>query len=417
MLDYCEAHRSDSGQSWIENLTKKFSHDPALGVRKFIALLNQLLEKKAAGRNEFGTGPPCRNYRQLKAFIEFAQIDDLLMAAQSKLALDNVGKDWKDHKAAVLELITQSKAAAKRLEGALVIHSRTLSKASEAPKMAQPSRLSLLKASATAVTFFDGAAEFALPIPAATLSAEVVFTTPAIFAHPVEDVMKVAPALVQACQTVVTNLVGKPDKRVSRRLSDDPLAQAELLLKPILELHYKGAGGKVAPPSGLDMHFSPNLTWMAPDYKDQLSELNYLGTCRLQVLGSRKIVCTEALRMLRYLDKVSHQGMPQSVMKDVHSWLKTATLENGKNFKEAAGGPMYHATLGPGDALWLPPGWVYYDAAQAGKDKSCINVRVQTLATGHHDTMVELFESLKKRGKVTSTMLAQIVDKLVLAQE
>ena len=423
--DHRETSRSDSGQSWIEELSKRFAHDPVMRVRKFIASLNDRLEQvisnggaAASQRREFAPGPPCRNYRRLKHFSEFAAIDELIMAAQSKLELDAVVRDWKDNKAALNELITQSRAATKRLESALDLHGKALiKKALDVQNPSKPSRASLIRAAASVILLFDGVGEFGLRVPNETFSSVCDFTKPAIFGVSVERLTADAPALVQACQAVVKNQIGRTDKRVTKRLVDDPFTQAEALLKPFLEFHYKVAGAPVQPPSGLDMHnFAPSLTWMAPDYKDQLSELNYLGTYRLQVLGSRKIVCVEAVATLKYLDKDKSQAQPLSTMRDVHTWLKTATNDNGKNYI-SSGGAMYHATLGPGDAMWLPPGWVYYDAAQAGKDKACINLRIQTLAQGHHDSLVKLLETLKKRGKFNSEKLAQIVDKLVLAHE
>ena len=68
---------------------------------------------------QLGEGPPCRNYRNLILFTEYASIDQEIQAATRKEHLKQVSAKWKPFKEALSDLMTQSMVAAQRITKAI----------------------------------------------------------------------------------------------------------------------------------------------------------------------------------------------------------------------------------------------------------------------------------------------------------
>ena len=58
----------------------------------------------------------------------------------------------------------------------------------------------------------------------------------------------------------------------------------------------------------------------------------------------------------------SATASPQCTPKQAYHWLKAVTVDAAKAFKGRHGeGSLSYATVGPGDLLYLPAGWTYYE--------------------------------------------------------
>jgi hypothetical protein len=158
----------------------------------------------------------------------------------------------------------------------------------------------------------------------------------------------------------------------------------------------------------VQVHFEPTLFSLAPDYKDQACELNHLATYRIQLLGSRKIICCSTEDVLLHL--AAHHSIAKPQPKDAYKFLKECTMEQAKVF--SAEYSMYYGVVHSGDMIYLPPGWVVSEAVQS-KDP-CVGCRRQSMSKTHLAVLESVDDYLCKGGKANNALKA-VKDKLILA--
>lgn len=108
--DKVERPLSASGSS----MSKAASAQKALKV--FIARFS--LQQGEA--DKIGSGPPCRSYRSLVCLDDLVNRESEFHSAQTKTDIDNVKLKLKPFKLAITDLLSMSKAAAKRLDSLIV---------------------------------------------------------------------------------------------------------------------------------------------------------------------------------------------------------------------------------------------------------------------------------------------------------
>ncbi len=83
-------------------------------------------------------------------------------------------------------------------------------------------------------------------------------------------------------------------------------------------------------------------------------------TIRLGCLGTREVYLTNAWTLSEFMSSTSiDKRMPP--MKNVAMWMRLASETTVKAFlqhNDKTKDMMWHATLGPQDALMVPPGWI-----------------------------------------------------------
>jgi hypothetical protein len=152
-------------------------------------------------------------------------------------------------------------------------------------------------------------------------------------------------------------------------------------------------------------------------FEDANTELNHLGTVRLQVIGTRSVVCARTIDIVKFLQAQAGPGSAPT-LPDVYTWLRELTIATAKDF--AATNKLLYATTGPGDTIFLPPGFVMHekvvlDGSKGAEAKQNVTCRVQTLFK-HDLTLLEPINvHLTKIGKPNKS-LGMVVDKLTLAQ-
>jgi hypothetical protein len=89
------------------------------------------------------------------------------------------------------------------------------------------------------------------------------------------------------------------------------------------------------------------------------AENGHLASHRLGFKGTRRMICTQTLPLLEFL---TGTGAKVELQKCYH-WLKTVTTDAAKLYIEAdtTKHAIYHATVGPGDVLFLPAGWAFVE--------------------------------------------------------
>jgi hypothetical protein len=103
-----------------------------------------------------------------------------------------------------------------------------------------------------------------------------------------------------------------------------------------------------------------------------------LATLRLGFYGTRQVVCMPADELLTFVAKES-DIKSAATMRQMTTWLRAATPEALKKFKEQPNAKCYSGTLGPQDMLMLPAGWAFAERIQGTTDYA--GMRFQFLQT------------------------------------
>ena len=163
-------------------------------------------------------------------------------------------------------------------------------------------------------------------------------------------------------------------------------------------------------PSNLTTNFQPSLFALAADFRDAACEINHVGTYRCQVLGSRRVMATKTEDLMNYLQQLRPTSAELVTLKEAQTWLKTTNIDVSKEVRNKLGGVF--CELHCGDTLYMPPGWMFVEAA--GNSQDLVGVRLQVLRVKDLQPMEKLEELLRKRGKPNET-LKTICDKIVMA--
>jgi hypothetical protein len=99
----------------------------------------------------------------------------------------------------------------------------------------------------------------------------------------------------------------------------------------------------------------PVIFGISSNFESVANEKDHLACCRLGLIGTRQVVVTSTSVLL---DCMRSAGAKQDDLNPPKAWhfLKSASDDVLKNYI-ATTGCLWSATLGAGDALFLPTGW------------------------------------------------------------
>jgi hypothetical protein len=136
-------------------------------------------------------------------------------------------------------------------------------------------------------------------------------------------------------------------------------------------------------------------------------------TVRLVASGSREVYCVSGWDVSAFLSKVSiNKQFAQ--LKDVARWLKNLTEEQLKAFgqHESPGKhQVWHATMGPQDAMVAPVGWCY--AERMGSRADVLGYKTSVLRKEDLSQLEEWRKVWISQG-VNGDVINNVVDKLTL---
>ena len=107
----------------------------------------------------------------------------------------------------------------------------------------------------------------------------------------------------------------------------------------------------------------PNVFAIAKGQETVTAEPGYIATLRMTVEGVRTVVAARALDVVRHLQAA---GEPLSALppKRLNNFLKSATADVLSKFAapgESGRPKLYHGSVGAGDILFLPSGWLFVE--------------------------------------------------------
>ena len=127
------------------------------------------------------------------------------------------------------------------------------------------------------------------------------------------------------------------------------------------------------------------------------SEWGMLDCARMQMAGTRQVICADTLTILKHLE-TKKVGMAS--IKDAHSFLRNAKEDELKAY--ISSNKLFCGTFGPQDGLVLPAGWVFADKAQGAKD--AIGMRAMWLDLRASEPLSKLNDRCHAMNKPNETL-------------
>ena len=373
-----------------------------------------------------GQAPPCRSYKALLCFVEFEDKVILIEAAQTKEEIATIQNEMKTFKAAYSDLLSMARAAKGRLENAMNDATKEIAKQQQLASGQEGlatgrgrGRPRKHPAVAPASVLIEQPSVVAIDIPSVVVSnggklaSEIPVAKPTILRlH--TDVMGQFDGIRNIIVALGAKFKNDPSRaepgRSQRGLPKDAGMDMMATLHGYFPTDHILPSTKIM--EKLKDILNPVAFIIAKGRLTTSAEAAHLPTCRLGFVGTRSVVCTPTRSLLEYLSK-SGGGAKCDVQRAYH-WLKTVTTDAAKTFLEAsAEHTIMHATVGPHDVLYIPPGWILFEKIVGNLD--FVGVRLQHLSLTDLPELSALSTYLMGLGK-PSTNLQMAVDCLALAE-
>ena len=396
--------------------------DAQKALRKYIASFSTE-EKKP-----LGNAPPCRSYQALILFSDFEEKMGIIEACETKDDIANIQSEMKTFKTAYSDLLSMSKAAQKRLATAIAdAVKQNLKKKDDAVAAAAPKKgrgRPKKGESAASPSLQENAHEIAFDIPSVPFMsggkpskdlAGVNYQAPIIFRAAQDQIESLAVIKKSTLSSLESKFKADPARTESGRSQRSlPPEQGALIMGFAKACFPDGMllpAEKISDKLRTDTQ-NPTAFVVAKNWVTASAEGGHMATCRMGFLGNRVVVCAQTLPLLKHLSK---SGGSNCELARVYQWLKTATAQAAKAFVDAYEGQqvLMHATVGPADMLFLPPGWTFYE--KIGGSANFLGVRVQMLSVSFLPVLRELNAHLLGLGK-PNPALQSLVDCLTLAE-
>ncbi len=132
---------------------------------------------------------------------------------------------------------------------------------------------------------------------------------------------------------------------------------------------------------------------------------------RLGIRGTRTVVLAQTALLLEHL--TSAGGGSPIQLAALNHWMKSATVESAKSFATKSGSQLFHCTVGNGDILSLPAGYVFYEKVVGNSD--FVGVRMPILSLGGLASLTQINRHLL-RIESPSLPLQRALDTLAIAE-
>ncbi len=129
------------------------------------------------------------------------------------------------------------------------------------------------------------------------------------------------------------------------------------------------------------------------------------------IRGTRQVVLVRTAPLLQHLTMLNGDSPIQ--MAALNNWVKTANAEAAKSFVSAKSSQLFCTTVGAGDALYSPAGWVFFEKTTGAQDFA--GVRYPVLGLSEVDTLTLINQHLLQIS-VPSESLQRALDCLVRAE-
>ena len=348
-------------------------------MRKYIASFS------TDGKKTLGGAPPCRSYQALIVISEFDDKAQEIEEAETKEALLAIQGGMKIFKNAYADLLAMARAAKNRLESSINDLKRQQQKEKdiESGQKAAATRGRPRKSAQqqNAASFVDSPELVGKDIPSVqadgSASPPMDHTKPHIVRLSQELMKKLAP-LKHTLASLETKFKGDASRleagRSQRLLPPEQRELMDEVLESIFPANHMLPKDKIVEKLKTDV-LMPIGFVIAKACVTASAETAHLPTCRLGFSGNRQVICIPTLHLLALLNKGCES---KADLARAYHFLKTASVKTFQEGQQGDDSCVYHATVGPGDVLYLPAGWCFFERV-AGKS-NYLGVKVQHLS-------------------------------------
>ena len=142
--------------------------------------------------------------------------------------------------------------------------------------------------------------------------------------------------------------------------------------------------------------------------KSASSEIGHVGCLRMGTCGRRQVILCSTLPLCRALGSTHTDGkvvLPSEAaasLKSMDAGMRDLLLKHHKG-----GQTCYHGTVGDGDVLIVPPGWIFSEFVSSSTDYA--GVRMSYLCRGDFTVLDKMSIYLMKANK-PSVLLTKAID-------
>jgi hypothetical protein len=344
---------------------------------------------------------------------EFNKGLDKLRVCDTKEAIASVINYYKAFKAAYQDLLSMTKAATNRLKAAAERALKDKSNANSAAARAKAAAKAKPKAAPAKVSLWEVISNIAASMPAVSdpkKPKEFDHSSPTIVrADAKAKLFDVTSEFMKSSLLFEERFDGSAEKvdpgRGQRKYVGPAVAEVGSFMMEVF-----GEGTFVQPDDEkMKATLVPVVFCVAKNRETCSAETGHLATVRFGLKGTRSVIAVSTLSLWEYLKIKEPTAEVQPKM--LYAWLKNTTADNLKSFMESSGNPkVYFATVGPHDALYLPPAFTFFERVGNNGFLGC---RYQFLAASHFEALEGLNKLVLSSMQPNATLQAT-VDALAL---
>ena len=124
---------------------------------------------------------------------------------------------------------------------------------------------------------------------------------------------------------------------------------------------------------------------VARDSSTATCEPGKLASLRIHIQSSRTVCVTKYVTLSSYITSISVKA-EKPKPKEVYQWMKKSSSADFKKYAlSITPCPLYFTTVGYRNALYLPPGWLFFE--QTNSQHDILGIRCQFFGTRHKAVM------------------------------
>jgi hypothetical protein len=242
--------------------------------------------------------------------------------------------------------------------------------------------------------------------------AAVTFTTPIIFKLNSQQMSDEGPLTeaIKCCQTLAEKFKNDNTRneggRMHRRLTNEANAELKKVIETLLPPGLLLPDAKLTAAVKVDLGQSTFA--VARDRVTCSPEYGHIANIRLGIKGVRYIVLAPTFLLMQALSSGPGLIDPGKL----NHWLKTVTTDGMTAFMSKSDAhKIYYATVGPGDCVFVPAGYIFYERVTAGGD--FIGLRQPLLGLKSLPVLKEIHSKLE----ITSEALLRAMDCLTISSD
>jgi len=162
-------------------------------------------------------------------------------------------------------------------------------------------------------------------------------------------------------------------KRVAMAVTDKAIRDSVLEFMVLRSIPDTAMLPSAITPPTLEATLAPSFFAVPQGTESAYNEPGFLASVRLQVTGTRTVVATPCFQLLAWLGTARDAAPSVGMSMQARLWHQLLNMQQEAIVEYTQSQLLIYGTLGPGDSMFVPPGWLIAESVAAGDD--CVGVR------------------------------------------